>query len=135
MKVLIADDSDVIVQRLITMLTEIKGIEIADQAGTVAEATKAVASLRPDVVILDMQMPGGSGLDVLKSMKQDKVSSTVIVLTNFAYPQYRKRCLQNGAEFFFDKSSEFEKVGEVLLGLMGRASGNTGSDNREINEV
>ncbi len=135
MKVLIADDSEVIVQRLITMLTEIKGIEIADQAGTVAEATKAVASLRPDVVILDMQMPGGSGLDVLKSMKQDKVSSTVIVLTNFAYPQYRKRCLQNGAEFFFDKSSEFEKVGEVLLGLMGRASGNTGSDNREINEV
>ena len=135
MKVLIADDSDVIVQRLITMLAEIKGIEIADQAGTVAEASKAVASLRPDVVILDMQMPGGSGLDVLKSMKQDKVSSTVIVLTNFAYPQYRKRCLQNGAEFFFDKSSEFEKVGEVLQGLMGRASGNTGPDNREINEV
>jgi DNA-binding NarL/FixJ family response regulator len=68
-------------------------------------------------------------------MKQDKVSSTVIVLTNFAYPQYRKRCLQNGAEFFFDKSTEFEKVGEVLQGLMGRASGNTGSDNRAINEV
>ncbi len=135
MKVLIADDSEVIVQRLITMLTEIKGIEIADQAGTVAEATKAVASLRPDVVILDMQMPGGSGLDVLKSMQQDKVPSTVIVLTNFAYPQYRKRCLQNGAEFFFDKSSEFEKVGEVLQGLMGRASRNTGADNREINEV
>jgi DNA-binding NarL/FixJ family response regulator len=135
MKVLIADDSDVIVQRLITMLTEIKGIEIADQAGTVEAASKAVASLRPDVVILDMHMPGGSGLDVLKSMKQDSVTSTVIVLTNFAYPQYRKRCLQNGAEFFFDKSTEFEKVGEVLQGLMGRASENAGSDNRETNEV
>jgi DNA-binding NarL/FixJ family response regulator len=134
MKVLIADDSDVIVQRLITMLTEIKGIEIADQAGTVEAASKAVASLRPDVVILDMHMPGGSGLDVLKSMKQDRVTSTVIVLTNFAYPQYRKRCLQNGAEFFFDKSTEFEKVGEVLQRLMGRASENTGSDNRETNE-
>ena len=135
MKVLIADDSDVIVQRLITMLTEIKGVEIADQAGTVEAASKAVASLRPDVVILDMHMPGGSGLDVLKSMKQDSVTSTVIVLTNFAYPQYRKRCLQNGAEFFFDKSTEFEKVGEVLQGLMGRASENAGSDNRETNEV
>jgi DNA-binding NarL/FixJ family response regulator len=130
MKVLIVDDSDVIVQRLITMLTEIKGIEIADQAGTVEAASKVVASLRPDVVILDMHMPGGSGLDVLKSMKQDSVTSTVIVLTNFAYPQYRKRCLQNGAEFFFDKSTEFEKVGEVLQRLIGRASENTGSDNR-----
>jgi DNA-binding NarL/FixJ family response regulator len=135
MKVLIADDSDVIVQRLITMLAEIKGIEIADQAGTVAAASKAAASLRPDVVILDMHMPGGSGLDVLKSMKHDNVTSTVIVLTNFAYPQYRKRCLQNGAEFFFDKSTEFEKVGEVLQGLMGRASRNSGTDNRETNEV
>jgi DNA-binding NarL/FixJ family response regulator len=135
MKILIADDSAVIVQRLVTMLTEIKGIEIADQVATVGEASTAVASLRPDVVILDMQMPGGTGLDVLKSMQEHGVLSTVIVLTNFAYPQMRKRCLQNGAEFFFDKSSEFERVGEVLQGLMDKASENTGLRNHEPDEI
>lgn len=130
MKVLIADDSEFIVRRLITMFAEIKGVEIADQAGTVAEASTAAARLRPDVVILDMQMPGGTGIDVLKSMQKNSVTSTVIVLTNHAFPQYRKKCLQSGAHFFLDKSTEFEKVGELLQRLLDSASENIGSDNR-----
>jgi len=44
--------------------------------------------------------------------------STVIVLTNHPYALYRKKCLQVGAKFFLDKSNEFEKVGEVLQGLI-----------------
>ena len=130
MKVLIADDSEVIVRRLVTMFAEIKGVEIADQAGTVDEASTAVLRMRPDVVILDMQMPGGNGLDVLKSMQRNSVTSTVIVLTNHAFPQYRKKCLQSGAHFFLDKSTEFEKVAELLQRLIDSTSENTGSDNR-----
>jgi DNA-binding NarL/FixJ family response regulator len=129
-KVLIADDSEVVVSRLIRMFAEIKGVEIADQAGTVPEASTAVDRLRPDVVILDLQMPGGSGLDVLKSMQRNSVKSTVIVLTNHAFPQYRKKCLQSGAHFFLDKSTEFEKVGELLKRLIDSASENTGSASR-----
>ena len=66
MRVLIADDSPVIVERLIEVVGKIRGIERLDQADTVATASEAVRRLRPDVVILDIQMPGGSGLDVLK---------------------------------------------------------------------
>jgi DNA-binding NarL/FixJ family response regulator len=66
----------------------------------------------------NMQMPGGSGIDVLESMKKDGLISTVIVLTNHPYALYRKKCLQVGAKFFLDKSNEFEKVGEVLQGLI-----------------
>ncbi len=117
MRVLIADDSEVLVQRLVVALTAVSGIEIVGQACTVAEASQAVRNLRPDVMILDISMPGGSGLDVLDSMKRDRVTPTVIVLTNFGYPQYRTKCLRLGARFFFDKSSEFEKVGEVLQRL------------------
>ena len=118
MRLLIADDSELIVDRLIASLQAIKGVEVLDRAGTVEEASEAVRTLRPDVVILDMQMPGGTGLDVLATMKRDQVSCVVIVLTNFAYPQYRRKCLASGANFFLDKSTEFDKVGDVLRSML-----------------
>jgi DNA-binding NarL/FixJ family response regulator len=118
MRVLIADDSLAIVQRLVMMLADVKGVEIVDQVGTVGDTQEAIRRLRPDAVILDMQMPGGSGIDVMESMKKDRLKSTVIVLTNHANAPYRKKCFECGAAFFLDKSKEFEKVGEVLEGLI-----------------
>jgi DNA-binding NarL/FixJ family response regulator len=118
MRVLIADDSLAIVQRLVMMLADVKGVEIVDQVGTVGDTQEAIRRLRPDAVILDMQMPGGSGIDVMESMKKDHLKSTVIVLTNHPYAAYRKKCFESGAAFFLDKSNEFEKVGEVLEGLI-----------------
>jgi DNA-binding NarL/FixJ family response regulator len=121
MRVLIADDSEKIVQRLMALLAHVRGAEIVDQVGTVEETREAVRRLRPDAVILDIQMPGGSGIDVLESMKKDGLTSTVIVLTNHPNAAYRKKCLQVGAKFFLDKSSEFEKVGEVVQELICNA--------------
>jgi DNA-binding NarL/FixJ family response regulator len=118
MRVLIADDSEFIVQRLTALLAHVRGVEIVDHVGTVGETSEAVRRLRPDAVILDMQMPGGSGIDVLEGMKKDRLTSTVIVLTNHPYAAYRKKCFQVGAKFFLDKSSEFEKVAEVLQGMI-----------------
>jgi DNA-binding NarL/FixJ family response regulator len=63
-------------------------------------------------------MPGGSGIDVLESMKKNPSPPIVIMLSNFSGPQYRRRCLEGGARFFFDKSVEFHKVAEVLRGLV-----------------
>ena len=70
MRVLIADDSEVIVQRLMALLAHVRGVEIVDQVGTVEETREAVRRLRPDAVILDMQMPGGSGIDVLEEHEE-----------------------------------------------------------------
>ena len=135
MRVLIADDSEVIVQRLMAMLADVRGVEVVDHVGTVEETREAVRRLRPDAVILDMQMPGGSGIDVLESMKKDRLISTVIVLTNHPHALYRKRCLQVGAKFFLDKSNEFEKVGEVLQGLIRDADRQAEQDVRDHDEV
>ena len=118
MRVLIADDSDFLVKRLAATLGQISGIEVAGRAGTVAEASEAVRNLKPDVVILDIGMPGGSGIDVLEGMKKDRLNAVVIVLTNYGLPEYRKRCMESGARFFFDKSTEFERVSEVLRRLV-----------------
>ena len=117
MRLLIADDSEAFVQRLVAALAELSGIEIAGLVETVEDASRAIRHLKPDVVILDIRMPGGSGIDVLNAMKKDRLAPTVIVLTNYGYPQYRKKCFESGARFFLDKSSEFDKVTEILRSL------------------
>jgi DNA-binding NarL/FixJ family response regulator len=99
MTVLIADDSRTVAQRLTTLFSKVRGLEIVGHAGRFPEALRAVQSLRPDVAILDLQMLEGRGIEVLKTIKQGPVSPIVIVLTNHAYPQYRKKCLENGAHF------------------------------------
>ena len=117
MKVFIADDSQVLRERLYEMLSELPEVEIMGYAQDVPEALTSIKTLKPDVVILDIRMPGGSGVDVLQEIKKDKQTPMVIVLTNYPYPQYRKKCMEMGADFFFDKSAEFEKVTAIFKQL------------------
>ena len=87
---------------------------MAWQARKATEAIAAFHQLRPEVVILDIQMPDGCGIDVLAHIKKESPQTTVIMLTNYPLPPFKKRCLEAGADYFFDKSTEFEKVIEVL---------------------
>lgn len=109
-KVFIADDSRVVRERLITLLDELSGVEIVGQAEDVAETIRGIRTLQPDVVILDIRMPDGSGIDVLRQINQDGAGLIVIILTNYPFPGYRQRCLQAGADFFLDKSTEFDQI-------------------------
>jgi DNA-binding NarL/FixJ family response regulator len=109
-KVFIADDSLIVRERLVTLLDELAGIEIVGQAEDVAEAISAIRKLKPDTVILDILMPGGSGIKVLQNIKQDNTALQVIVLTNYPYSAFRQKCLQAGADFFLDKSTEFDQI-------------------------
>jgi len=117
-KVFIVDDSEIVIERLKTMLSEIKEIEIVGQATNPFDAINGIRTLHPNAVILDLQMPGGSGMGVLLSIKRNNSGPIVLVLTNYPYPQYRKRCMEAGADFFFDKSTEFERVPEVFEQLI-----------------
>jgi len=116
-KVLIVDDSAIIRERLKAMLSEITELENISQARDSLEAISSFQKLNPEVVILDIRMPGGSGIDVLQEIKKSNQPPVVIVLTNYPYPQYRRKCIDAGADFFFDKSTEFDKVIEVLKQL------------------
>ena len=123
MKVFIVDDSSVVRERLVAMLSEHPEIEIVGQAGDAFSALEAIPHLKPDVVILDIYMPGSAtGMYVLERIRTGRNAPIVIMLTNYSYDQYRKRCLDAGAAFFFDKSTEFEKVPEVLMALLSSAT-------------
>lgn len=117
LRVLIIDDSVVIRQRLIGLLEETSGVQVAGVATDGRQGLDAILKLRPDVVILDIRMPGIGGIEVLESLQERDVSPTIVVLTNFPYPAYRKRCHELGAAYFFDKSTEFAAAVDVLRGL------------------
>ena len=119
MRIVIADDSAVIRQRLIRMLEDLKGVVVVGQADDVNMARNLVETLKPDVAILDVRMPGGSGADLVPDLKRMNPPPKVIMLTNYAYPENRKKCMDGGADFFFDKSTEFQRVIAVLKGMLG----------------
>ncbi|MBU1749568.1 MAG: response regulator transcription factor [Chloroflexi bacterium] len=112
--VFITDDSATIRERLVTLTLDLPGIVVVGQAQDAPEALAAIRRTRPDVVILDIRMPGGNGIDVLRQLKKMKPAPQVIMLTNYAYPQYRQRCKAAGADFFFDKSAEFDQIPPAL---------------------
>lgn len=114
MRIVIADDSTVVRQRLIRMLEDLDGIEVVGQADDLPLARNLVETLKPDVAILDIRMPTGSGADLVPDLKKMDPAPKVIMLTNYAYPENRKKCIDGGADFFFDKSTEFQKVVTVL---------------------
>jgi DNA-binding NarL/FixJ family response regulator len=118
-RVLLIDDSAIVRERLEAMLSELQGIEIIGHAEDAFSAIDGVRALKPDVVILDIQMPGeASGIYALEKIRGERPPPTVIMLSNYSYPQYRKKCTDAGAAFFFDKSTEFERVPEVLKALI-----------------
>ena len=116
-KVVIVDDSVEIRERLAARLREIPGVEIAGQAATVAEALRAVRQLKPDVMILDLRLPDGNGLEVLRIMQREQIPTRVIVMTCFPYPQYEQRARAAGAYAFLNKAKEFGRVAELVRSL------------------
>ncbi|MDH4068640.1 MAG: response regulator [Dehalococcoidia bacterium] len=117
MKVLIVDDSAIIRTRLIAMLSRIMRAEDISYAEDAPEAMNSIQKLNFDAVILDTRMPGGNGIDVLLEIKRNNQDLPVIVLADYPYRQYRRKYVDAGADFFFDKSTEFNQVMAALKHL------------------
>lgn len=128
MKVFIADDSSIMCERLSSMLSDLPGLEVIGSAASAIDAACRIRELKPDAVILDIRMPegSGSGIDVLSTIKNQQGPPLVIILTNYSYPQYRERCERLGADFFFEKSADFEKVFEVFEKLIEQCNASRG---------
>ncbi len=117
MHVLIADDSNLIRKNLIILLTPLEGITQITEAEDISPTIKILNTTYPDVLILDLQMPEGNGLEVLFYIQEKHLKVKVIVLTNHVTEYYRKKSMELGAEYFFDKSNEFHKVIALLSSM------------------
>ena len=115
---LIADDSSLIRERLFELLSAFEGIDTIELARDTSEAVHKIVKLNPDIVLLDIRMPGGEGgFEVLKTMKEKNIKSCVIILTSYPYPQYRDKSLELGADYFLSKETDIKKLGEILNGM------------------
>jgi DNA-binding NarL/FixJ family response regulator len=121
-RVLIVEDSAMIRARIAESLTGIDNVDVVGAAESESEALALVRHANWDAMVLDLQLRRGTGLGVLKAMAHGArpPNTTIIVFTNFAFPQYRERSLKLGADYFFDKAREFHRVREVLRQLAGR---------------
>jgi DNA-binding NarL/FixJ family response regulator len=117
MKVYVVEDSAAVRERLLEMIREIDDVEVVGEAATYDAAVAGIMSTRPDVAVLDIKLAddGGSGIDVLAEVKKGLPAMRAIVLSNYATPQHMKASADAGAEYFLDKSAEFERITEILV--------------------
>ena len=114
LKVYVVEDSPLIVERLREMLGAIDGTEIAGHASEPGAAIGAILAARPDIVVLDIKLGDDSGFDVLRAVHDRAPAIDVYMLSNFATEPYRRLAERLGARGFFDKSTEFEHVRDVI---------------------
>ena len=113
-QVFIVDDSASIRARLIEMLGGMADVAVVGEAASAHEAITGILRTRPDSVLLDLNLMGRTGIDVLRSVRPQAPEIVFVVLTNHSEPQYRHACAQAGAAYFLDKSSEFGRVRDVI---------------------
>jgi len=118
MKVLIADDSRLMRERIREAISTFSGVEIVYETETGLQTLAALYKYNPDLAIIDIRMPDKNGLEVMKEFRTKNKTTKIIVLTNYAYDQYKDRAFENGADYFFSKSEDFEKIATVVATLL-----------------
>jgi two-component system response regulator DesR len=113
-KVFLADDSVLIRSRVAAMLGS-DAIDIVGQAQTPQGSIDGILAAQPDVVVLDVHLEGGFGLQVLRAIRLAVPSIAFVVFSNSASPAYRKRYAGEGAQDFLDKSTEFDQLARAVL--------------------
>lgn len=118
MKVILADDSVLMLNRLQEMLSNYPQVEILASLKNGNDILETIKKAKPDLAIIDLRMPGLSGLEVLKAIRKEDRNIGIIILTFFATDNYRLACMLSGADYFFSKVNDFDKVSMVVESLL-----------------
>ena len=117
-KVITVDDSLLVAQRMEDLFETLEGISYVGHARNSGYALHLLRKKKPDVVILDIhleeQTSGASGITLLKTIREQYPDILTIMLTNATEEQYRTKCMNLGANFYLDKSNDFERLPTIL---------------------
>jgi DNA-binding NarL/FixJ family response regulator len=111
--ILVVDDNKNYTKRIASLLTDTDTVSNVDLAHNYDEAT-VLLDREPDLVLLDINMPGQNGIDLLRQIKDSGSSCDVIMMTNHTGEHYREECKKLGASFFLDKTNDFDLLPEIL---------------------
>jgi DNA-binding NarL/FixJ family response regulator len=117
MRILIVDDSEPVGARLVALLRRVEGLEFLPQVFNAMDASLAFQAHCPGVVLLDLQLRGGTSLELLRQIKAKAPSTRVFVLTAHLDERYRKPCLDAGAEFYLSKATDLPLLAGILADL------------------
>jgi DNA-binding NarL/FixJ family response regulator len=117
LRVVLLEDSAPVRHRLKKLLAEHAHVRVVADTSSVQEALQALAETAPDVVIVDIDLPDGTGMDLLRHVHHHRLRIMSIVLTNYDTPEFRLCCKALGASHYLVKSEQFDQVPEVLRQL------------------
>ena len=119
LKVFIADDSEPVAEMLTELISSPGRIEVIGVGATEEAAIESIHSMRPDVVVLDLQLKTGSGTNVIRAVRAngDLDRTRLMVTSNHTGPQLKAGCLELGADGFFDKVKELGALAAALAAL------------------
>jgi DNA-binding NarL/FixJ family response regulator len=113
MRLLLIDDSELILQKLKELLLDIKYLEIVGEALNGIDGIEMFLRHKPDIVVLDIKLPKLNGIEALQKIRKSAIPAKVIILTNYDSQYLHDSCIAEGADYFLDKSTEFQKVHDL----------------------
>ena len=127
LRVFIADDSEPIADMLTELLSDPGRVEVVGVAETEVAAIESIRKMKPDVVVLDLQLKDGSGANVIRAVRADAGLAAVrlVVTSNHISPQMRAGCLELGADAYFDKVKEIGALAAWIREIAAEAAGAT----------
>lgn len=114
MRILLIDPSRMVRDRLCNIVEDLAASASVAQVDSEGAARLELLACPPALVVIDPCLRSGNGLLTIAMVKLANPATTVVVLTNVVYPEYRARCMELGADYFFDKSKETEAFVEQL---------------------
>lgn len=117
MKILLVEDSRILRERLRGIVSAIRMASLVAETDNADDARCLLEQHRPEVAVIDLRLRGGSGLSLLGHARAAHPATTLIVLTNLAQAEYRSKCIELGAHYFFDKSKGIAAFTLVLAQL------------------
>jgi DNA-binding NarL/FixJ family response regulator len=116
-RAVLVDDSALVRERLAAFLAALDGVEVAGQAADIPSGAMLLRQTRPDVLLLDLDFRGEDGTKLLETARQENPALVIIMFTNHDHPKLRQQCARLGADFYFHKATEFEKMLKVCQDL------------------
>ena len=118
-KILIVDDHEVVRDGLKNILNSMDNISIAGEAGNGEDAVKMYSSLKPDLVIMDISMPGMNGIEATRVIKEKDPDARILILTMHDNQEYLNQIIRSGAKGFILKNTDKEELLEAVKTVAG----------------
>ncbi|MCA6496426.1 MAG: response regulator transcription factor [Bacteroidota bacterium] len=121
LNVLLVDDVNIVLQKMKMFLSIVPSVNRVDTADSADQAYSLLESNQPQLVVLDVNMPGTSGIDMLKKIRSsERPQPVVVMLTNQKEKIYKDTCLSLGADYYLDKSKDFLCLPEIIRELSAK---------------